>query len=192
MPRLVAFLRAINVGGHVVTMAELRTHFEALRFTNVETFIASGNVVFSSSSNDLSALEQKIEARLQKSLGYEVKTFVRTLDEVAAVARHKPFSDARMKSARTLCIGFLAEPFDRAAVEALMAMRTDIDDFHVHGREVYWSCLKGQSDSKFSNMAFERALKTRTTFRGVNTIVKLAAKYASVPGAARSRKGQVP
>jgi uncharacterized protein (DUF1697 family) len=46
MPKYVAFLRAINVGGHTVKMDHLRRLFEALGFTNVETFIASSDVVF--------------------------------------------------------------------------------------------------------------------------------------------------
>ena len=79
MPRYVAFLRAINVGGHVVKMDDLRRRFAQLGFTEVETFIASGNVIFSSPSRDAAALEKKIERQLEKSFGYEVKTFVRTL-----------------------------------------------------------------------------------------------------------------
>jgi len=52
MPRYVAFLRAINVGGHVVTMAQLKRAFEAVPLASVETFIASGNVIFESRSTD--------------------------------------------------------------------------------------------------------------------------------------------
>ena len=84
--RLIAFLRAINVGGHTVTMARLREEFEGLGFTDVETFIASGNVIFTSRSNDFARLEKKIEARLRAAFGFEVATFVRTNAEVAAVA----------------------------------------------------------------------------------------------------------
>ena len=73
MPRLIAFLRAINVGGHNVTMAELRGLFESLSLKEVETFIASGNVIFSSPSGDIRALQRKIEKQLLRSLGYEVK-----------------------------------------------------------------------------------------------------------------------
>ncbi len=60
----------------------------------------------------------------------------------------------------------------------LFDLKTDIDDFHVYGREVYWLCEKKQSESKFSNVVFEKKLKFRTTFRGMNTIAKLASKYA--------------
>src|SRR5262245_62756508 len=87
MIRYIAFLRAINVGGHVVRMDDLRRQFEALRFSNVETFIASGNVVFESPSRDREAMEKAVEKRLLKALGYEVHTFIRTCDEVAAIER---------------------------------------------------------------------------------------------------------
>ena len=57
-------------------------------------------------------------------------------------------------------------------------MKTGIDDFYVHGREVYWLCRNKQSESTFSNAKFERVLKVRVTFRGVNTVAKLAAKFS--------------
>ena len=75
--RYIAFLRAINVGGHVVKMDALRAHFAALRLTAVESFIASGNVIFLATSADPTALEQRIEARLAAQLGYSVATFLR-------------------------------------------------------------------------------------------------------------------
>ena len=177
MPRLIAFLRAINVGGHTVTMARLRQEFEALGFTNVETFIASGNVVFTSRSADAAALEKKIEKRLQAALGYEVATFVRTAAEVATVAGYEPFKAARVKDAGACCVGFLSAPLDAASIRTLMAFKSDIDDFHTKGREVYWLCRTKQSDSTFSNYDMERALKIRATFRGINTVVRLAAKH---------------
>src|SRR5207249_2963529 len=90
MPKYVALLRAINVGGHTVKMDYLRTLFEAIGLSNVETFIASGNVIFDSGSKDTRALERKIEKHLQETLGYEVKTFVRGVAELAVVANYKP------------------------------------------------------------------------------------------------------
>jgi uncharacterized protein (DUF1697 family) len=174
---MIAFLRAINVGGHTVTMATLRKEFEALGLQNVETFIASGNVIFTSSSRNLGALEKKIEARLRTSLGYEVATFVRTTSEVAALAEYKPFEAARIAKAGAFCVGFLDRPLDAAASKGLMAFKTDIDDFHVRGREVFWLCKTRQSESTFSNVNMERALKVRATFRGMNTVMRLAAKH---------------
>jgi uncharacterized protein (DUF1697 family) len=91
MPRYVAFLRAVNVGGRVVKMDELRRLFEGAGFDGVETFIASGNVIFSSPSTTTAAVEETIERALASALGYAVPTFVRTTREVAAAAVHVPF-----------------------------------------------------------------------------------------------------
>jgi uncharacterized protein (DUF1697 family) len=177
MPRFIAFLQAINVGGRTLTMWELSAQFEALGFSNVKTFLASGNVIFEAASHGAAALQRKIEVQLAKSLGYEVSAFVRTDAEVAAIARYRPFTEHEMASAVAFNVALLAEPIDAAAARHVRELKTDIDDFHVHGREVYWLCRKKQSESTFSNNAFEKALKLRTTFRGMNTIKKLAAKY---------------
>src|SRR4030095_12113038 len=98
MPRYVAFLRAINVGGHIVKMDQLRKLFTQLGFTDVETFIASGNVLFSSSSKSGPALEKKIEKHLKAALGYEGATLSGTPAEVCEAAAHEPFSAAVMKA----------------------------------------------------------------------------------------------
>ena len=134
--RFVAFLRAINVGGHgVVTMADLREHFAALGVTDVETFIASGNVIFSSRTTAVPALEKRIASRLvQAELGYEVPIFVRTAAEVAAIAAHQPFTAKQREGSLSLVVGLLAEPLGAAQQKALMALQSDVDIFHVNKR----------------------------------------------------------
>ena len=178
-PRLIAFLRALNVGGHnVTTMEKLRGLFEALGLKNVETFIASGNVIFTSPSGGIGTLQKRIEAHLRKSLGYEVHVFLRTESEVAAIARYKPFEESKLRSAVALNVGFLAEPLEAGATKAVMALKTEIDEFHVKGRELYWLCKKKQTESKVSKAHFEKALKVPVTFRGLKTIMRLATKCA--------------
>ena len=183
MPRFIAFLRAINVGGRTVKMETLRSLFEDLRFDAVETFIASGNVIFTSRSQNGRALERTIEGRVREALGYEVSTFVRTDAELAAIARYRPFSAARLRAAGALNIGFVAEPLSARGKKALMALRTEIDDFHARGREVFWLCTTKQGESDFSNAVFEKRLQVRATFRGANTLARLAAKYPPSRGA---------
>jgi len=177
MTRFVAFLRAINVGGHTVTMGELRRLFGAAGLENVETFIASGNVIFDSRVQDVATLERRIEAHLHKSLGYEVATFLRTVPEVHAIARYKPFKASQLAPAGVLNVALLAEPVSGAAKKALLAHRSKADDFHVHGREAYWLTATRQSESPFFKVGMEKAMNARATVRGMNTIMKLAAKY---------------
>jgi uncharacterized protein (DUF1697 family) len=183
MPRYVAFLRAINVGGHTVTMDQLRKAFEVVGLKEVETFIASGNVIFTSPAKNPRALERRIEKRLEADLGYEVKTFLRTTAEVCAIASYEPFAKAHLKAAYALNVGFLADPLEAAGVKLLHGFSTDIDAFHTNGREMYWLCRKHQSESRFSGGRLEKALKLPSTWRNVNTIVRLAAKYPEYAGA---------
>lgn len=179
MPKYIAFLRAINVGGHhSVKMDFLRSLFESLGFSNVETFIASGNVVFEAASKNAQALEREIENRLREALGFEVATFIRTDTELAAVASYKPFSQSELDGAAALNIAFLAGGLDDKSIQKLMMLRTEIDDFHPHGREIYWLCREKQSDSKISNAVLEKAIGQKSTLRGANTVKKMAAKYS--------------
>jgi uncharacterized protein (DUF1697 family) len=177
MPRYVAFLRAINVGGHTVKMDRLQKLFEKLGFDDVETFIASGNVIFRSKSKNARALSSTIEKALALALGYEVATFVRTDEEVAAIARRLPFDPAAHKAAVAFVVGFLIDAPSAGAVKALMSLGTEIDRFAVHGNEIYWLCRTGQSESTFSNALFEKTLRLKSTFRNMNTLARLAAKY---------------
>ncbi len=179
MPRYAAFLRAINVGGHTVKMDALKKMFEALGYSDVETVIASGNVLFDSSSKSGKAIENKIQNHLQAKLGYEVATFVRTGAEMDDVVRCKPFKPAELEAPHhALYIGFLPDAPTAAATKGLAKFASDYDVFRVHGRELYWLCRQKFSDSKVSGNLLERTLAMPTTLRNVNTVRKIAAKLA--------------
>jgi len=177
MPRYIAFLRAINVGGHTVKMDVLRQHFEALGFANVETFIASGNVIFTAPGKPTAALERRVEAQLAAALGFPVATFLRTPAELAAIAAARPFPATLQAAAVAFNVGFLRTPLTPAARARLKALETALDSFAVQGREVYWLCRVKQSESTFSNAVFEKTLGLTATWRGINTLERLAAKY---------------
>jgi len=184
MPRFFAFLRAVNVGGRRVKMEELRRVFESLGFSSVETFIASGNVVFDAARGEAARLEGRIEEALRGALGYEVTTFVRTREELASVAACEPFG-READGAAALNVAFLKEAPGQGAASKLSALKTEADDFRLRGREVYWLCRTRQSESAFSNALLEKTLGLRATLRGVPTVRKMAEKYAA-PGARSS------
>lgn len=177
MNKYIAFLRAINVGGRNVKMDHLRELFTSWGFANVETFIASGNVIFETKSKDTDALTKQIEQGLKESLGFDVDTFLRSDSELAAIADYKPFPQSQIDSAAALNVAFLSSPPDAEAQKQLISLKTDIDDFHIHGREVYWLCMKKQSESKFSNAILEKKLGISSTMRSIKTIKKMAQKY---------------
>lgn len=181
MPKYLAFLRAINVGGHTVKMAELSRLFTAQGFTNVETFIASGNVIFDSSATKSATLEKKIAASLQAALGYDVATFLRTPAELTALANNHPFQNTAWRSGGpVLYVGFFATPPSVTARHNVLARSTPQNTLHLTEREVYWRCATTQSQSEFSGALLEKLLGQPVTMRNMTTVNKLVAKYPEV------------
>ena len=178
MPRFVAFLRAVNLGGRTVKMDRLRALFEELGFSNVKTFIASGNVIFESRSRSTEKLEGAIEKRLKEALGFDVATFVRSEAEIRAVEAHQPFSKSDISAPKhSLYVAFLRQEPDSRCAKALFDRRSDFDDFHVNGREVYWLCRGRFSESPTSSNELERILKCSATVRNTTTVRKLIALH---------------
>lgn len=178
MSKYIAFLRAINVGGHTVKMDSLRSLFEEMGFAQVETIIASGNVIFDAAQTDSQSLEKQIQASLQKALGYAVPAFVRSMPELAEIADSTPFPEAELDApGNQVYIAFLA---NRPALEAQQKVRahaTAEDDFYFQGREMYWLRRKKISESKFFGPQLEKALGMETTLRNRTTVKKIAEKY---------------
>ncbi len=181
VPVAIAFLRAINVGGRTVKMERLRELFTELGLREVETFIASGNVIFRHDDEPPAEIEAHIEAQLLAGLGYAVETFVRTGEELRAVVAFDPFPGEATEGA-TLSVSFLRgapSPEEAAAVEALS---TPTDLFRVHGREFYWLCRTRVSDSTVTGKMFGQALKGPSTMRNLTTVRRLVAKYCGDKG----------
>lgn len=179
MTRYVALLRAINVGGHTVKMDVLRKHFSGMGFTNVETFIASGNVIFEAKAGEPEELEARIAAELERCLGYPVATFLRTPGELAAIVRHEPFETGVIDPAQhALYIGFLARRPAADTARKVADLRTAVDELHVHKRELYWGCRTRFSESAVSGALLERTIAMPMTVRNITTVRKLAAKLA--------------
>jgi uncharacterized protein (DUF1697 family) len=179
MARHIAFLRAINVGGHIVKMDRLRGLFETLGLRDVVTVIASGNVLFDATAKDTAALERKIERHLEKELGYAVATFVRSPDEIAAIVAHEPFAKSRQRTGKSgLYVGFLKSTPAADVCRAVDGCLTPVDELRIHNRELYWSVNGLYSDSKFGGPALEKLLKCSTTIRNVTTVRRIAAMFA--------------
>jgi uncharacterized protein (DUF1697 family) len=177
MQRYIALLRGINVGGHRVRMSHLRSIFEELALQGVETFIASGNVVFHTEMMHREALQALIEQGLRERLGYDVATFLRSPAEIAAIASYEPFPSPPAGT-DTLSVMFLDAVPPPETQERLSAFRTPIDHFRSRDREIFWLCHGRTSDSQVDWKGFGRIPGiSRTTVRNVTTVRKLAAKY---------------
>jgi uncharacterized protein (DUF1697 family) len=175
--RYFAFLRAINVGSRTVKMDYLKKQFEEAGFTNVDTFLASGNVAFETDSADTVKLEQLIERLVQKTFYFEAATFIRTGEDLVSVASYQPVLEAQFAEAVAYNVAFLKTIVDPEAELNLLKNKTEIDDFMVRGREVYWICKVRQSQSTFSNAVLEKILGGPSTLRGMSTVIKMVNKY---------------
>lgn len=179
MAQYIAFLRGINLGNRRIKMDRLRELFEELKFANVGTFIASGNVVFESAALDTAKLEKRIEAHLEKQLGYNVDTFVRNRTEVGAATAHQPFRSADMEGeSNTIHVGFLKAALAPASARALIDCRTEVDEFVVHGREFYWLCRIKTHESKVWTSRQMKAVGLPTaTMRNLKMLRKLVLEF---------------
>jgi uncharacterized protein (DUF1697 family) len=180
MPKYVAFLRAINVGNHTVKMTDLAELFHELGFTDVKTFIASGNVVFKTPSKKSATLEARIEKHLEKALGYEVPTFIRSIAQLNDVANHKPFpSYDPAKKQNTLMVGLLKSQPSSASQNKVLSLRTKGDDFQFQDDILFWLCPPRMMDSKVSMALLEKAVGIPATFRNVNTIQRIVTLHGA-------------
>jgi len=177
MSRFVAFLRGMNVGGHRLTNDELRAHFQAMGFREVATFRASGNVVLATAGRSPDAVRERIEDGLASRLGYAVPTFVRSDEEVRAIAALAPFPVERVRScAGKLQVSLLAASPAPAVAAQVLALAGDADALAFGERELYWLPSGGLLESALDLDAIDRLLGPSTR-RTKGTIELIASKH---------------
>lgn len=175
--RHAAFLRGINLGKRRVKMAELRGHVETMGLEGVETFIASGNVVFDHPPGDLGRVEKEIENHLGDALGFRAETFVRPLGELERLTKLDAVEEAAEEGFHVHVI-FVRSPLGEERAAALAALEGPDDRFHVLGREALWLRRGGMADSPITPRDLETALGAReNTMRNLNTVRRMVAKF---------------
>jgi uncharacterized protein (DUF1697 family) len=175
MTTYIAFLRGMNLGKRNIKMDELRGLFTELKFDNVRSYIASGNIIFEAKEKDDKKLTGKIEKHLKDSLGYDVKVMLRTQAELEAVLKNNPFKNP--PAGTNTYINFYEElPAKPVMKKFLDERRSDTELFQFQGRELYMMFHGGFSDSQFfKNPKSEKQLGVIGTNRNINTPVKILA-----------------
>jgi uncharacterized protein (DUF1697 family) len=179
MPRYVAFLRGMNVGGHRVTNDELRSLFEQIGFADAATFRTSGNVIFDApDGDDREEIRVQIEEGLERDLGYAVPIFLRDAAETRAIAAQQPFPAEQVEASKgKLQILLLTSEPERQARKEVLAHATDEDRLALEGRELYWLPSGGILDSDLDLKAIAKLIGGLTTMRTKGTIDLIAAKH---------------
>ena len=171
----VALLRAINVAGHnQVAMADLRDLVAGLGFSEVQSVLQSGNLVFKADGKVGAKLERMLEAEAKKRLALGTDFFVRSAAEWEDVVAENPFHDEARRDPARLVAVFLKEAPGNGAVKALQAAIVGREVVRATGKQAYIVYPDGQGRSKLTNALIERHLGTRGTARNWNTVLRLA------------------
>ena len=174
MPAYISMLRGINVSGQKpVKMDQLRRMFEALGFTQVKTYVQSGNVVFHSKKIAPADLSKKIEERIVREFGFDVPVISKTAEEIGNAIQRNPFLPEKAIDITGLHVTFLAGVPAKGALAKVSALDAAPDRFHSLATEIYLYCPDGYGRSKLSNNVLEKLLSLRATTRNWKTVNEL-------------------
>lgn len=173
----ISLLRGINVGGQKkILMADLKKLYEDLGFTNIQTYIQSGNVVFESNEFNPKKLEQLIFNGIKKQYGFDVPNLILTPQEIETALNNNPFKDIEM-----MYLTFLADTPTKENIDKLYTYNFEEEYYELIDKVVYFHCPNGAGRAKMSNNFFEQKLKVSATSRNLKTTKKLLemAKFTS-------------
>lgn len=174
MKKHIALLRGINVGGHKkIKMVDLRSLVETEGFTEVRTYIQSGNIVFSSSLESSTKMAETIESLIEKKYGFKVPTLVINHAYLTSVLEQNPYAKDESKEEKKMYFGFL---FTNPAPENIAQLNTydfPNESIIIKNNIAYAYYGNGAANSKFTGNFIENKLKVTTSSRNLNTVKKL-------------------
>lgn len=167
----ISILRGINVSGQKkIIMTDLKLLYEELGFSDVVTYIQSGNVVFKSSlKTTTTKMAKQIEDKIKENYGFDVPVIIRTQHELQNIIDRNPFKNDEIES---LYVTFLSNQPNTNYLEKLENVNYIPDKFEIIDKEIYLS-VNSYGNTKLSNNFFESKLKLTATTRNLKTIMKL-------------------
>lgn len=178
MPRHLAFLRAVNVGGRFVRMAELRECLESAGFTDVETHIQSGNVALTSSMRSQTKVEAAVEEALGQWAGFEVPTIVRSPTELAELVDAVDATPPLLSPTARRYVAFAKGKVGRDAEGALTAYEDTPERSCVVGRDVLLEIDMAFHQAKLAGARLERLAGTPLTARDLKVVRAIDEKWS--------------
>jgi len=166
----------------MIKMDALRQLFAGLGFTNIQTYIQSGNVVFQDKKTKLQDLEKKIAKRIFEQFGFEVPVLVKELEDLKQVVKNNPFLSDNSKDISHLHVTFLSAQPDKENFKKIKEGQYQADEFELFDKSVYLYCPNSYSNSKLTNSFFENKLKVVATTRNwktTNELINIAEKIST-------------
>ena len=174
MAAIVSLLRAINVGSHnQVKMDKLRELYLSLGLRNAQTYVQSGNVVFTANVKDLDKLRKRIEKGIEETFRLQIDVVLRSAADLEAIVKRNPFAKRAEIEGNKLIVHFLATEPDAEARERIKQVKVGPEELYLIGRDLYIHYAAGQGTTKLTPVLLQRTLKTLGTARNWNTVTKL-------------------
>ncbi len=172
--KYVAFLRGINVGGKNKIKMEILREIcsNALGFSNVKTYINSGNVIFETAKTDDKKLAEKIEGAIEKEFGLKIKVMMRSVKEIENIVENNPF-DGQFENDKDLHVFFLDEELPEDKRELLLSNNNENELFVVQKREIFCLLKVSVLDSLIGKDYIANKLKVSSTARNWRTVNKI-------------------
>jgi uncharacterized protein (DUF1697 family) len=189
MQAIIAMLRGVNVGPHNrISMQALLTLCGSLRLENAQTYVQSGNLVFTSKERNLSALAKRIEDAFEKAFGFRARVVLRTAAEMQTVISKNPFAKRKEIEPGKLLVTFLSEELSAEARKQLEAAEAGPEEIQAQARELYIYFPNGMGRSKLPAV-MDRVLKKTGTARNWNSVTKLLEMAEGIHSQGAPREG---
>lgn len=173
MEKYISLLRGINVSGQKkIKMADLKLHYESLGFTNVRSYIQSGNVVFCSDEVNNKGIKEIIEHKIEEVYNFTVPVLILSKREMEQIISKVPF-DLNVIDITKLAVIFLEATPDKSLVKEILPFSTKTEHFVIIKNVIYFNCTIGFGKTKLTNNFFEKKLKLTATSRNWKTTNKL-------------------
>ncbi len=174
MQTFVAFLRGINVGGHhKVPMKELKTLLQQHGFTDVQTLLNSGNVIFSTTMNAISEIESSLENILENEFGFPIPAVVRSSYDLKNLLAEEPFSGIRLTPDVRFYVSFLKDEPRISLTLPWISDDTSYQIISIKNKMIvsYLDLSKGKTVKGMDSL--EKLFGKNLTTRNWNTIEKI-------------------
>ena len=171
----IAILRGINISGkNKIKMADLRESLENLGFTNVKTYIQSGNIIFEALKAPVKKLSEMIQKKIVSNFGFSVLVIVKTPLEINETITNNPFLKQKNYDPSKFHVTFLSKLPRKIDLEKLSEVKSE-DQVYCYGKDIYLYCPNGYGRTKLTNNFLEKLLAVSATTRNWKTVNNLYA-----------------
>ena len=178
MTKHLALLRGINVSGHnMIKMDALKTALEAIEFTNVETYIQSGNVFVETQEESGFGVGFKIKQEIFKTFGYEVPVIVIGKNDLELCFKNNPFLKQKDFDIKKLYVAFVSKELSSSAINELKISQFKPDEAVIDGNRIFIKYDIGAGKTRLDQKYIEKKLNVTATIRNWNTVTKLLEMY---------------